>query len=325
MGRAKLRSCYRTGALMALLAIVAVLVTAPAADASQLVHNNAKKVRLKVNRKGVAQVTYTAGGKRHDVLFWGAVGAQKKFRLDRTGGWKSKKADWRNPGSFRNACRKYRGPALTRATGGSMRHAVSRLVAVCTHPDGSHWALQSWKRLVRHQGTGAYATAPRELRISHWRGSYGTLSANANWVGGGTRMQLYGQLKWKGKPWFATAWGTTGNVTDGVGRNMFIDSYNSDFGTGWWRVNSILTHRPSGQYCYNFGPKPPVTDNWGYSPEKRYRLGVPGPGVSPDIFLSVTGVTYAEYDPAVDDVHDQAIRDLLGVDPPDDAGCKTNN
>ena len=304
---------------VASLACAVVLVIAPMAHASNLVQRNAKKVRLQVNNNGVALVTFRAKGKNNHILYWGAINQKEYFKKDRSGGWKSHKADWKN---FNDTCRKYKGPPLSNPGASGMASVQVKIHRVCTARDGSHWAVQSWKRIVRSYGS--YAKAPTELRISHWRGNYATLDSHSNWTSSGERVQIYGQLKYKGKPWYALAWGATGQVNDGHGRNISIDSYNSDFGSGWRRVNSILTHRPSGQYCYIFGPKPPVTNKWGYSPAKKYRMGVPGPGVTPDIFLHFTSVTYDEYDEVVDDEHDAIITALIGSYTGKHS-CNTNN
>ena len=58
-----------------LVAAVAALVAAPTASPSQLLDDNATGVKLAVNGKGEALVTYTANGKQKRVLAWGAVDA----------------------------------------------------------------------------------------------------------------------------------------------------------------------------------------------------------------------------------------------------------
>src|ERR687885_2680546 len=96
--------------LVAVAAVGAACLPA-AAGASQLIDRNARDVRLAVNGKGEALVTYRAGGRLRRVLAWGAVNArfpngalpQMRFRKDYSGGWgKYRQLYWR---TFRNGCR----------------------------------------------------------------------------------------------------------------------------------------------------------------------------------------------------------------------------
>ena len=100
-----------------LAALVALLVPV-GASASTMIDRNAKGVSLKVNGAGQALVSYTARGKRWNVLAWGAVNAvpptpgkkQVDFKLDYSGGWGTYKKDvWK---TFANTCaRLHRAPA----------------------------------------------------------------------------------------------------------------------------------------------------------------------------------------------------------------------
>ena len=62
-------------ALAVLAAAALAAIVAAAASASQLIDRNATNVSLMVNAKKEALVTYTAGGKVHHVLAWGAINA----------------------------------------------------------------------------------------------------------------------------------------------------------------------------------------------------------------------------------------------------------
>src|SRR2546430_16598430 len=83
----------RIGALIA-CALGAVVLAAPASP-SQLIDRDAKNVRLAVNTKGEALLTYSVGGRVRHVLAWGALNArdpsqsvqQVKLRLDYAGGF----------------------------------------------------------------------------------------------------------------------------------------------------------------------------------------------------------------------------------------------
>jgi hypothetical protein len=76
--------------------LCAVSLTAESAFASQVISTStATGIKLGVNGKGQALITYTSGGKRVEVLAWGAVnaappargGKQVAFRLDYSGGY----------------------------------------------------------------------------------------------------------------------------------------------------------------------------------------------------------------------------------------------
>ncbi len=79
------------------VAAVAAAALAPAASASELIDRDATRVRLEVNRSGMALLTYRKAGKVRRVLAWGAVNAvhaspghrQLAFILDYSGGFGS--------------------------------------------------------------------------------------------------------------------------------------------------------------------------------------------------------------------------------------------
>src|SRR4029078_8293267 len=121
------------------------------ASASQLLDRNASAIKLEVNSKGEALVSYKAHGAQKHVLAWGALNAiaptptkqQLAFKLDYAGGWgKYHSTYWK---TFKNSCGAYTGPKL------------AWFVTGCTAPDGSYWALQAWQRRVPKHGRGARA------------------------------------------------------------------------------------------------------------------------------------------------------------------------
>ena len=127
-------------------------IAASTANASQLIDRNAHGIKLEVNAKGEALVTYSAGGKLKHVLAWGAENAiaptqaraQVAFKLDYAGGWgKYHKDYWK---TFTSSCGPYDGPAL------------AWFVTACKAPDGSYWALQAWQRMLPNYGV---APTPR--------------------------------------------------------------------------------------------------------------------------------------------------------------------
>ena len=86
---------------LVLVAAFVTLLVPVGANASTLLDRNAHGVTLKVNSKGQAVVSYTARGKKWNVLAWGAVNAiapsagsrQVDFKLDYSGGWGTYKKD----------------------------------------------------------------------------------------------------------------------------------------------------------------------------------------------------------------------------------------
>ena len=153
---------------LAVVAAASVLV-APAA-ASQLVDRNARNVRLAVNARGEALLTYRTGGRLRRVLAWGAVNArppsttqaQVAFRLDYAGGWgKYRRDEWR---TFRDVCRRYDGPPL------------AWLVTACKAPDGSLLGLQRGSEMLPNYGLDPTPDqSVWELHLSHWTGDAAVL------------------------------------------------------------------------------------------------------------------------------------------------------
>jgi hypothetical protein len=270
--------------VVAALVLVAVSLTAGTARASDLVDSNSAGARLLVNRAGVALVLYRAHGVAHHTLYWGARNGDLFFapltQYDRSGGWKSHKADWRH---FTNACRPYDGPAL------------GFRVAACKAPDGSYWALQNWVR-IRPNGGGVGGA--HELRISHWTGPIAELWVKTDWSWAGQWQHLYGQLTYRGHGVIPGLTNSLGAVLDHKGRNVAIESRDSDFGAGWRRVNMFLANKPNGQFCYGFSPKDGFSGT-GVSRVNTYRAEVAGPGVTPDLFTQFNGHT-SPYDTTLD-------------------------
>ena len=246
---------------------------APSATASQLVDRNASGVRLAVNGRGEALITYTAHARLKHVLAWGAINArtpsqaqpQVAFRLDYAGGLgKYHRAYWR---TFGHQCGAYRGQSL------------AWLVAACTAPDGSNWALQAWQRSLPNYGVFASgARSAWDIRLSHWTGALAALTVKTDWTH--RRFDhLYGALMYQGKPVYGFHTTRLGSPLDGYGRLIYVDTFDSRYGSGWHRENSFVTHRPKGIFCYGFFPH-------GGRPAGKgtgYRATAIGPGVTPDV------------------------------------------
>jgi hypothetical protein len=274
----------RVRALCLACLLLLVGVAAVPARASELIDRNASDVELAVSRGGIARLTYSAGGHVRHVLVWGASGArqpsadrgQVRFRIDWTGGrqWFQRPL-WK---TIRNACGPYRGPAL------------AWLVAACTAPDGSNWALQSWQRLLPHRGFDPWLPGQTawELRLSHWSGQIAVLEGYADWAFGGEAHDLFGRYTYLGGPVYGLRQGDT------YARNLYIDTYDSSYGPGWRRETSVLARKPNGNFCYAFYPTHDATLPG--APDRpagngaRYRITAVGPGVTPDVAWEGAGL-----------------------------------
>ena len=308
-------------AFLAVSLVVAALVGGASAPAlaSQTLERSVTNVRLAVNAKGEALVTYTrASGDVRRVLAWGALDAvapdanvpQQRFKLDYTGGWGKyrKRGYWR---SFKNVCRTYTGPALVHG------------VAACTAADGTHWALQSWQRVQPLRGVGPFLPAHMawELHLSHWSKSLAVLEVSPNWTYGGQFQGLFGRLVYDGKPvhGFKTP---TRNRNDLNARYVYIDTFNSAYGPGWKRDGAKVTHVGSGGFCYSFAPLSAPPAGYPSIPSvsgqgERHRVTVMGPGVTPDVEWE--GAALGSYDPEADRAFNSLFDSILG----NDAACRS--
>ena len=282
------------------LAVLAALLAAPVGRASELIDRNATAVKLEVDPVGHALVTYKVGGKLRRVLAWGAVNAlaptrsrrQVAFKLDYSGGGKQVLS--------RLTCRDYDGPPL------------AWKVAACNAADGSYWALQAWQRPLPNYGLSPRpAQSAWELRLSHWTRPPAVLEVELNWA---FRRydHLFGTYTYGGKPVYGFKSTSAGVPLDTFGRNLYLDTYGSEYGRAWKRENSFLAHTGSGAFCYGLFPHGSRPAGKG----SKYRLTVQGPGVTPDVMWQ--GDAPGPYDAAVDAEANARIAAL------EDTLCKAN-
>ena len=284
------------------LSAALLLFSAPTASASEIIDRNAQNVRLAVDAKGQALVTYQVRGHVMHVRAWGAVDArqptisrpQVRFKKDYSGRY------WT---SFRNQCRAYDGPRL------------AFQVAACAAPDGSYWALQSWRRtLPNFDGSPRSGLGARELHLSHWSGAIATLDAWTDWVYGGRYHHLFGRLTYDGKPVYGFSATRVGSPLDTYGRNIYVDTLDSRYGKGWRRENAFLAHRPTGVFCYGFYR----FTSRGPGNGAKYRLTAIGPGVTPDVSITLPGLHDYDANSSGDVAYEQqrnALQDsIAGVD-----------
>jgi hypothetical protein len=286
----------RASLLVIVIAVLAAL--ASNASASQLVDRNATAVKLEVNSKGEALITYKAQGKQKHVLAWGAVNAiaptrsrqQLAFKLDYAGGWGKYHSDyWK---TFENSCGAYDGPK------------IAWFVTGCTASDGSYWALQAWQRMLPNYGVKATATqSVWELRLSHWTGELPVLTIDTDWAWH-QWDHLFGTFTYNGQAVFGYKATPGGNPLDTFGRNIYVDTFDSVYGKGWLRENSFLTHTNTGAFCYSVNPHGSHPAGKG----TQYRATVEGPGVTPDVMWQ--GAAPGPYDKAADLVANDEIAQL---------------
>jgi len=292
-------------AAVAISAAVFALVAPGAAQPSQLIDRGAHGVRLVVNARGQALLTYSAHGSSHRVVASGAINArtpnpsipQVQFRKDYSG------RSWTNAGG----CRKYDGPAL------------AFLVTACAAPDGSYWAVQSWRRtLPNFDGRPTARLGAWELHLSHWAGALASLQAWTDWVYAGRYQHLFGRLTYAGQPVYGFSATKVGSPLDDYGRNIYVDTLDSRYGRGWRRENAFLAHRPTGVFCYGFYP----FTSRGPGVGAKYRLTTVGPGVTPDVSVVVSGLHSFDRNNAADVAYEQqqnALQDSFG-----DRKCKVH-
>lgn len=267
--------------------VVAFGILIPAASASNLIDRNATNVKLEVNAKGMALLTYRAGGKLKHVLAWGAANAhaptaaspQVAFKVDYSGGWSLSHRFpllWQR---FKSTCGAYRGPALP------------WLVTACTAPDGSSWAVQSWQRMMPNYGEAPtdQSQAVWELRLSHWNSELPVFTVKQDWA---YRRwdNLFGSYTYLGQPLYGFHTNNQGAPLDNYGVLIYVDTYESAYGAGWRRENSFVTHNPTGVFCYGFFPHGSHPSGMG----QEYRATVVGAGALPDQMWQ--GATLGAYD-----------------------------
>jgi hypothetical protein len=324
--------------LVLLLPVLAAVVFASSATASQVISTSTVSgLTLQLNAKGEALLTYTSAGKRVHVLAWGAVNAvptkpgvkQVAFQLDYSGGYqkyflKNRQAQtlaakyrrikgtpgyltspvvrrlqglqagadnyWKT--AFHGGCGHYNGPKLAWA------------VVACKAPDGSYWAVQEWQRKLPDYGVAPTGIdSAWEVHLSHWTGALPVLTVNTDWSWHQWN-HLFGTFTYDGLPVFGLASTSAGQPLDSFGRNVYLDTFNSAYGTGWKRENSFLTHKGDGVFCYSVNPHPGHPAGTG----TEYRATIMGPGVTPDVMW--VGQAPGTYDKSEDAQRNLAISGL---------------
>jgi hypothetical protein len=157
------------------------------------------------------------------------------------------------------------------------------------------------------------AQAVWELRLSHWRGDLPLLAIKQDWAY--KRFDhLWGTYAYLGHPIFGFRVTPTGAPLDTHGRNLYLDTFNSAYGSGWKRENSFLAQNPGGNFCYGFFPHGNRPSGKG----TRYRATIIGPGVTPDVYWEADAP--GEYNRELDLAANAEQKELAG----DSKYCRPN-
>jgi hypothetical protein len=124
--------------------------------------------------------------------------------------------------------------------------------------------------------------------------------------------QIFGTYTYAGLGVFGFSSTSVGNPLDSFGRNLYVDTLDSAYGSGWKRDNSFLTHRAKGSFCYGFFPhgSHPAGDG------TQYRATAEGPGVTPDAMWQ--SAAPGPYDKAADAAANELLAEL------GDKNCRPN-
>jgi hypothetical protein len=258
--------------LVLLALVVVAAVAAASASASNIIGRNVSRPTLAIDSHGHAHISYVQGGRKKTVSAWGAINARKPSRTVPQVKFKIRYGQ-----GGKGVCRPYDGPAL------------DWLVKACKAPDGSYWALQAWRRLTPNYGG---KTGPLELHLSHWRGALAQLVIYQDWTPAHYR-HIFGRLTYDGVGAFGYTATGPGSPLDGYGRNIYVDTFDSGYGTGWHRESSFLTHHlgdTPGDFCYAFHQS---------GDGAKYRATVIGPGVTPDVMWQADDI--GAFDQSVED------------------------
>ena len=238
-----------------------MLVAAGSAAPSQLLVRNAANVRLTVSARGVATLSYTTRGVRRHAIAWGARDAlaprqtrpQVRFRVDYTGGWGA----FGRPGLAGTR----RVPSVPRAGASVARgrvHGARRIVLGGTAMAAAHFD-EGQRGNVRAPPVALDRKTRRRSRSASIRAPTGT-SSSAGTASAACPSTAFGRTR-RGEP------------LDPYGRNIYVDTYDSVYGSGWHRENGFLARRPAGLFCY-------VLDQV-EGKGTKYRATALGPGVTP--------------------------------------------
>ena len=280
-----------------LTALVLLLALPGVASAAQLIDRDATGVKIAVNAKGQALITYQQvrrhrpprprlGRDQRDPSAGGRSTRRSSSSTTPAAGAPTTRCTGR---SSARRCGRYDGPVLAerrRRLQGARRLVLGRAELAAAAPD---LGFTPWLPEMNAQW----------LEVSHWTGDVAQLETGSNWVYGGRFQAIFGRLTYNDQPVYG--FGTTrfGAPTDGFGSLIYLDTFNSVYGPGWRRENSFVTHNPTGVFCYGFYPFDPTKGGYKHPPGQtakrgpgtgeKYRLTASGPGVTPNVAAIIDG------------------------------------
>ena len=83
-----------------------------------------------------------------------------------------------------------------------------------------------------------------DLRLSHWSGALPALTIRFGWAYR-RYQQVYGMLTYRESPVYGFRSTATGTPLDTFGRNVYLDTFDSDYGPGWRRVQEARRGSPT--------------------------------------------------------------------------------
>jgi len=215
--------------------------------------------------------------------------------------------------------------------------AGSTTSAAYGNPYNTNGPGQSWGPLAPQKWFGTripidsaneFVIQPLQRAASSNTALSAQLDVWQDWVYSGRFHHLFGRFTYMGQP--VHGFGSTqyGAPTDGYGRLIYLDTHNSAYGSGWKRENSFLPHKPTGVFCYGFYPFDPTKSGYVHPPGQtairgpgngsQYRITVEGPGVTPDIMWTGTGLhDYNARNPAdvsYEEQQNAQLDKIVGVD-----------
>jgi len=271
---------------------------APAAAASDRLALNASHVSLAVS----------ANGRRRSSRISRAVGCGTHLSRARSTRCRRARACRRSgsrsigPAAGRRIATRSGGDELATTARATRGPALASLVAACTAPDGSSWALQAWQPKLPHRGYPPYAAGQTDWSSTSRTGPGRSPTSRCTRTGRSTvrHTTCFGRLLYGGVPvhGFHTVSGS-GGPQDRYGRSLYIDTFDSAYGRGWRRETSIVFRNPTGVFCYSFWPTHDVSlpghPDRPAGDGSKYRIEVQGPGVTPN--LSVVVQDPGKWDP----------------------------
>ena len=296
-----------------LLVLVCVLGAAPDRSParrarSQLSRATPRNIKLAVNAKGTALVTYSVRGKVTHLLAWGAVNARQRpssprikqveFKLDYSGGWKHHRLTWKTLQEHVRRLRRPRSPVArdrlqgaerlvlgaaeladgAARTSASRRGSASRRPGGCTSPTGP-----ATSRSSTSTRTGSTAAASRR--------SSGSTRTRARASAASARRA------WARRPTATAGCSSSTRTTRPTGRAGCARTPSSRTGRPGCSATASTPRNPwVGGYAH---PRSTPNRKRGPGTGEQYRITAPRAGVTPDVMWQGPGLhAYDRHNPA---------------------------